>query len=341
MCVKGYSTSTQQRQEDANSCLGMVVGSSAAMQKIAMIVCQVAESPTTSVLLQGESGTGKDMVARAIHTLSRRRSAYQFVDINCAAIPDTLLETELFGVEPGAFTDAKVLREGYLLRADGGTLFLDEIGSMPLVLQAKLLRFLEARSFRRVGGTKEIHVDLRVISATNIDLKTAVAHKAFREDLFYRLDVITISLPPLRERPEDIEPLIEHFLQLHHLEGMGPLRIHPQAMELLLRYSWPGNVRQLRSVIQRGQILCDGHEILPKDLPDEIRRAGSNTAQRLQEVQQEISLPREGIDLRAFLGAIERKLVLEALERCHGNQVQAAALLHISRDQLRYRLGNL
>ena len=201
-------------------------------------------------------------------------------------------------------------------------------------------RFLETRSFRRVGGTKEIHVDLRVISATNVDLKSAVAHHAFREDLFYRLDVITLTLPPLRERPEDVEALIEHFLQLHQVEGMEPLRINPQAMELLLRYSWPGNVRQLRSTIQRGQILCDGREILPKDLPEEIRKAGSSAAQRLQEVQEQITLPPEGVDLRVFLGNIECKLVQEALERCHGNQVQAATLLHISRDQLRYRLTN-
>ena len=343
MCVKGRSTSfagfaKEPAREDAKSCLGMVVGRSDVMHKIALMVRQVAESPTTTVLLQGESGTGKDVVARAIHTLSRRRSAYQFVDINCAAIPDTLLETELFGVEPGAFTDAKFLREGYLLRADGGTLFLDEIGSMPLVLQTKLLRFLETRSFRRVGGTKEMHVDLRVISATNVDLKTAVAHRAFREDLFYRLDVITLTLPSLRERPEDIEPLIEHFLQLHHVEGLEPLRMNREAIELLLRYAWPGNVRQLRSVIQRGQILCDGREILSKDLPEEIRKAGSSAAQRLQEVQEQLTLPPEGVDLRAFLGSIEGKLVQEALERCHGNQVQAAALLRISRDQLRYRL---
>jgi two-component system NtrC family response regulator len=341
--VKGRGTSfagfaKEPAREDAKSFLGMVVGRSDVMHKIALMVRQVAESPTTTVLLQGESGTGKDVVARAIHTLSRRRSAYQFVDINCAAIPDTLLETELFGVEPGAFTDAKFLREGYLLRADGGTLFLDEIGSMPLVLQTKLLRFLETRSFRRVGGTKEMHVDLRVISATNVDLKTAVAHRAFREDLFYRLDVITFTLPPLRARPEDIEPLIEHFLQLHHVEGMEPLHMNREAIELLLRYGWPGNVRQLRSVIQRGQILCDGREILPKDLPEEIRKAGSSTAQRLQEVQEQLTLPPEGVDLRAFLGSIEGKLVQEALERCHGNQVQAAALLRISRDQLRYRL---
>src|ERR1700719_2828089 len=194
-----HGLSKEPAQEDADSCLGMVIGRSELMHKIATMVRQVALSPTTTVLLQGESGTGKDVVAHAIHTLSRRRSAYQFVDINCAAIPDTLLETELFGVEPGAFTDAKVFREGYLLRADGGTLFLDEIGSMPLVLQAKLLRFLETRSFRRVRSTKEIHVELRVISATNLNLQTAVAHKLFREDLLYRLKVITLYLPPLRE----------------------------------------------------------------------------------------------------------------------------------------------
>ncbi len=317
--------------------LGIVVGRSKAMQEIAALVRQVAAYPATTVLLQGESGTGKDVIARMIHALGRR-AASPFVDINCAAIPETLLETELFGVEAGAFTDARVSLEGYLLRADGGTLFLDEIGSMPLVLQAKLLRFLETRSFRRVGSTKELHVDLRIISATNVDLQAAVARKTFRDDLFYRLKVITITLPPLRERPEDIEPLVEHFLRLHTVEGEEPLRISPQALELLQRYSWPGNVRQLRAVIQRGHILCDNHIILPEDLPEEIRQGGSNAARRLYEVQQQLSLPPEGVDLRAFLGEIERKFIHEALARCQGNQVQAAALLHISRDQLRYRL---
>ena len=325
---------------DLFSTMGMVIGRSKAMQEIATIVRQVAMYPTTTVLLQGESGTGKDVVARAIHTASwlpGRHSTNQFVDINCAAIPETLLETELFGVEMGAYTDAKTTREGYLLRADGGTLFLDEIGSMPLVLQAKLLRFLETRCFRRVGSTKEIHVDLRVISATNVELHAAVARKTFREDLLYRLKVITLYLPPLRERVEDIELLLEHFLRLHSIEGEPPLCISPEAKELLLRYSWPGNVRQLRSIIQRGQILCDAYEICPKDLPLEIRKGSGNAAQRLQELQHEVSLPPEGIDLRTFLGTIERKFVHEALERCNGNQVKAAALLHMSRDQLRYR----
>src|SRR6266571_1877654 len=225
--VKGRSASLSRElslpqeldQDSPQYYAGMVLGRSRAMQEIATLVRQIAAYPTTTVLLQGESGTGKDIVAHAIHTLSPR-SAYPFAPINCAAIPTTLLETELFGVEAGAFTDAKTTRDGHLLRADGGTLFLDEIGSMPLVLQAKLLRFLETRTFRRVGGTRELHVDLRIVSATNVDLKAAVAHKSFREDLFYRLEVITIPLPPLRARSEDIELLVEHFLQLHNAEGL-------------------------------------------------------------------------------------------------------------------------
>src|SRR5436305_825207 len=337
ICVKARSMShglsKEPAQEDANSCMGMVIGRSEAMHKIVMMVRQVAESPTTTVLLQGESGTGKDVLARAIHTLSRRRSAYQFVDINCAAIPDTLLETELFGVEPGAFTDAKVLREGYLLRADGGTLFLDEIGSMPLVLQAKLLRFLETRSFRRVGGTREIHVDLRVVSATNVDLQSAVTHKTFRDDLFYRLKVITIHLPSLRERREDIELLAEHFLKSFAGEDQPPLHLSNPALQLLQRYAWPGNVRELRSVMQGCQILCAGPEILAADLPENIRENKQDSAQHLLELCQQMHLPAEGIDLWEVLGTIERTLIQEALERCNGNQVQAAALLRISRDQ--------
>lgn len=333
-----HQPSDDQLVEDPIARLGMVIGHSKAMNEIATQVRQVAAYPDTTVLLQGESGTGKDVIAHAIHVLSRR-AGFQFVDINCAAIPDTLLETELFGVEAGAFTDAKVSREGHLLRADGGTLFFDEIGSMPFNLQAKLLRFLETRSFRRVGSTREIHVNLRIISATNVDLLAAVAHRVFREDLFYRLQVITLHLPPLRERPEDIEPFVAHFLQLYSLEGMQPLRISPEAMELILRYSWPGNIRELRSVVQRGQILCSDNEIRPEDLPEQIRKAGSSNSQHLSEIEQSIHLPTDGVDLQAFLSNIERKLVLEALERCNGNQVRAAALLGISRDQLRYRLA--
>jgi two-component system response regulator AtoC len=315
----------------------LMVGQSPAMSEVMTMIRQVAQYPTTTVLLQGESGTGKDVVAHAIHALSSR-STYPFVDINCAAIPETLLETELFGVEAGAYTDAKASREGYLLRADGGTLFLDEVGSMPLVLQAKLLRFLETRSFRRVGSTKEMHVDLRVISATNVDLEAAVASRAFRDDLFYRLKVITIYLPPLRERLEDIEPLVDYFIQSYNNGSEIPLRIHPDAIALLRRYHWPGNVRELRSVIQRGQILCEDGEIRPEDLPESVRYVEKSDQQRLRELQAQMHLPIEGLDLRAYLAGIEQIFVREALERYQGNQVRAAALLRLSRDQLRYRL---
>lgn len=315
----------------------MIIGRSTAIQNVISMIRQVAAYPETTVLLQGESGTGKEVVARAIHQLSSR-AAYQFVPINCAAIPETLLESELFGVEAGAFTDAKASRDGYVLRAHCGTLFLDEIGSMPLVLQAKLLRFLETLSFQRVGGTKQLHVNLRVISATNVDLQSAVAHKTFRDDLFYRLKVFIIYLSPLRERPEDIEPLVEHFLQIHRIEGDKPLRISQEALKMLQRYSWPGNIRELRSVIQSGQILCDDNVILPKDLPESIHKAATNASQRLHEIAQQMHLPPEGLDLRAFLSSIEHRFLQEALERSHGNQVHAAALLRISRDQLRYRL---
>ncbi len=322
---------------DPLASIGLIVGNSPAMREIAAQMCQVAASPDTTVLLQGETGTGKEVFARAIHLLSRR-AAYQFVDVNCAAIPETLWETELFGVEAGAFTDARTSREGYFLRADGGTLFLDEVGSMPQAVQAKLLRFLETRSFRRVGSLKEIHVRLRVISATNVDLHDAVAHRAFREDLYYRLQVLTLYLPPLRSRAEDVEPLVQHFLRLSSPQGEEPLRISTEALALLQRYFWPGNIRELRSVIQRGQILCRDHEIRPDDLPQVIRQGGSSDLERLREVSERIHLPAEGMKLPAFINEIEHRLVGEALELCHDNQVRAAALLGLTRDQLRYRM---
>lgn len=316
---------------------GLIVGQSPVMREVAQQMRLVAASPDTTVLLQGETGTGKEVFARAIHTLSRR-AAYQFVDVNCAAIPETLWETELFGVEAGAFTDARTSREGYLLRADGGSLFLDEIGSMPRAVQAKLLRFLETRSFRRVGSLKEIHVRLRIISATNVDLHDAVAHGVFRDDLYYRLQVVTLYLPPLRSRPEDIEPLVHHFLALFSVEGREPLCISPEALELLRQYPWPGNVRELRSVIQRGQILCQNQTIGPADLPEMVRRGPRAGFARLQEIQESLHVPPEGVDLPALLAGIERRFVQEALDLCHGNQVHAAALLGLTRDQLRYRM---
>jgi two-component system response regulator AtoC len=317
----------------------MIIGKSPAIQQIIKMIRQVAPYPSTPILLQGESGTGKEVVARAIHELSSR-AAYQFVPINCAAIPETLLESELFGVEAGAYTDAKVSRQGYIWRANHGSLFLDEIGSMPLLLQSKLLRFLETFRFHRVGGTREMHVDLRVISATNTDLQLAVAQRRFRDDLFYRLNVIPIYLPPLRDRKEDIEDLVTHFLRIHNAGSDEPLSISKDAINYLLQYTWPGNIRELRSVIQRGQILCDHNVIEPKDLPQAVRNAGQSTLLHLREIQQQLHLPPDGLDLPTFLREIEATFIQEALERCRGNQVRAASLLHLTRDQLRYRLQN-
>jgi two-component system response regulator AtoC len=318
----------------------IIIGNSSAMHNVRHLVRQVSLYPETTVLLQGESGTGKEVIATAIHQLSHPASA-PFVPINCAAIPGTLLETELFGVVAGAFTDAHVSRDGYLLRAHKGTLFLDEISSMQLALQAKLLRFLETRTFLPVGGTKEIHVKLRVISATNVDLQEAVAKRVFREDLFYRLNVITIVIPSLRDRSEDIVPLVEHFLRLDNGPRSEPFRMGEDALELLQRYAWPGNVRELRSVIEYSKIICDSDTIHAQDLPEVIWKAPTSAAQRLREIQQHIRLPPEGIDLLAFLSAIEHTFIQEALAYCDSNQVHAAALLGISRDQLRYRLQRL
>ncbi|MGI0134128.1 MAG: sigma 54-interacting transcriptional regulator, partial [Candidatus Micrarchaeaceae archaeon] len=208
----------------------------------------------------------------------------------------------------------------------------------PQAVQAKLLRFLETRRFRRVGSLKEIHVRLRVISASNVDLQDAVARRTFRADLYYRLQVVTLYLPPLRSRPEDIEPLVHHFLSLSTQNGAEPLRINAEALALLRCYPWPGNVRELRSVIQRGRVLCQNHEIQTADLPEVIRQGNFSDLAHLLELQASMHLPPTGMNLPVFLAGIERQLVQEALDYCHGNQVRAAALLGLTRDQLRYRM---
>lgn len=315
----------------------VVVGDSSAMRDVMHLVHQVALYPSTTVLLQGESGTGKEVVAHAIHDLGAR-STSPFVALNCAAIPETLLETELFGVEAGAFTDARFSRPGLLTLADKGTLFLDEIASMPLSLQAKLLRFLETRSFVPVGSIKEVHVDLRIISATNVDLRVAISRNAFRDDLFYRLKVVPILIPPLRDRSEDIDPLISFFLQQVNTLRSKPLSISEEALVMLRDYPWPGNVRELRSMIEYVSIICDSGVVLPVHLPENIRESPTIAAHHLQEILHQLHLPPEGINLPGFLRAIESAFVREALAHSHGNQVHAAALLKMSRDQLRYRL---
>jgi two-component system, NtrC family, response regulator AtoC len=319
---------------------GMIIGQSPAMQKIITSVHQVASYPKARILIQGDSGTGKDVVAQAIHKAGLSSSSPgSFVAINCAAIPESLMETELFGVEAGAYTDAKVARDGLLARAHRGTLFLDEIGSMPLILQAKLLRFLETWSFRRVGGMKESHVQLRVIAATNVDLQTAVARKEFRDDLFYRLKVVTLFMPPLREHREDIPLLIEHFLQRESSQRGLPLRISDEALNLLLHYNWPGNVRELQHAIELGAILCQDNLIQADDLLSVVSPPQMNVNVQAADLLQKLSLPTEGINLPTFLASIEHAFIQEALKRCGRNQVHAAALLGISRDKLRYRLA--
>jgi two-component system response regulator AtoC len=303
---------------------------------------KVAESEVRSVLLQGESGTGKDLVAKAIHYGSRRSDA-PFVAINCAAIPSTLIESGLFGYEKGAFTDAKVRKEGLFEQAEGGTLFLDEIGELELGLQAKLLRVLEEGAFRRVGGLKDIPLDVRVVAASNRDLKAESEAARFRLDLYYRLSVIQIDIPPWRERGDDILLLAEHYISTlgerlrlrKRITGLAP-----DVAETFRHYSWPGNVRELRNVVERALILEDGDlittEYLPRDLTAQTGRVEQGTS-KAEESGDEFRLPAR----RVSLDEIETSLVQQALERSGGNQTRAAELLGISRDQLRYRLKKL
>ena len=319
-----------------------IIGQSPAMREMLAIARKVAESEVSSVLLQGESGTGKDLVAKAIHYQSNR-SEGPFVAINCAALPGTLIESELFGYEKGAFTDAKARKEGLFQQAEGGTLFLDEIGELELSLQAKLLRVLEEGAFRRVGGLKDIPFDARVIAASNRDLKTESEAGRFRLDLYYRLSVIQIDIPSLRERGDDVLLLTEHYI-----ESFGERlrkRVHeiePEVAAAFRRYEWPGNVRELRNVIERALILEDGDVITMKYVPraviegikesiaeDSRTAAGASSSH--------FRLPQEGLSLEE----VEMELVRQAIERSSGNQTKAAELLGISRDQLRYRLKKL
>jgi len=316
-----------------------IIGESPVMREMLGLARKVAESEVSSVLLQGESGTGKDLVAKAIHYHSARADN-PFVAINCAALPGTLIESELFGYEKGAFTDAKARKEGLFEQAEGGTLFLDEIGELELSLQAKLLRVLEECSFRRVGGLKDLPLNVRVIAASNRDLKTESEANRFRADLFYRLSVIQIDMPPLRERGDDIRVLAQHYLASFksrlrkNIDSIGA-----DALTAFQRYEWPGNVRELRNVIERAMILEDGNEITAKYLPRGLvgdSRPGIERNGELGNLDQ-VRLPAAGISL----DEVEMSLVRQALLRSGGNQTKAAELLDISRDQLRYRMKKL
>jgi two-component system response regulator AtoC len=314
-----------------------IVGDSPAMCEMLTLAHKVAESEVSSVLLQGESGTGKDLVAKAIHYHSTRAES-PFVAINCAAIPGTLIESELFGYEKGAFTDAKARKEGMFEQAEGGTLFLDEIGELELSLQAKLLRVLEEGSFRRVGGLKDLPLDVRVIAASNRDLKTEGEAGRFRADLFYRLSVIQIDIPPLRERGDDIRVLAEHYMSSFKSRLRKDIAsITPEALAAFRSYDWPGNVRELRNVIERAMILEDGDEITAKYLPRGLAAESRARTAIDSMAPDKVRLPAAGVSLEE----VEMSLVRQALERSGGNQTKAAELLDISRDQLRYRMKKL
>jgi len=301
-----------------------IVGSSTSMKAVKSLLARVASSPASTVLLTGETGTGKDLAAKAIH-FNSDRSNRQFVNITCSAIPEQLLESELFGHERGAFTDARQQKRGLFETADGGTVFLDEIGEMTPALQAKLLRFLEEKSFKRVGGLTDVRVDVRVIAATHRNLEQLVQEGKFREDLFYRLQVMPIVLPALRERRGDIPLLVNYYVDKFNREFKKKVtHVSAAAMKMLEDYGWPGNIRELRNAIERAMLLIDGSTLEPSHLTMLQRPVASSKFQ----------LPPEGVKLED----LERQLLVQALERSGGNQTQAGELLGINRDQVRYRI---
>jgi len=307
-----------------------IIACSREMHQVLEMVQKVADSDASTVFIHGESGTGKELVARAIHYQSARADQ-PFMAINCAAVPSTLLESELLGHEKGAFTDAKNLKKGLFELADGGTVFLDEIGDMDPAMQAKLLRVLEERSFRRVGGTRDVCVDVRIVSATNRDLRKAMEDKSFRPDLYYRIGVIPIHLPPLRERRDDILPLAEFFIRQFNREFSKQVQgISRMAQKILLEYAWPGNIRELRNVIERAIILECEDQLLVENLPREL------VSQSVEDNRGPLNfqLPPEGVDIEE----VERELLRQALEMARGNQTQAAKLLHLGIDAFRYRM---
>lgn len=305
-----------------------IYGNSLKIQAVKNLIGLVAQTPRTSVLIQGESGTGKELVANAIHHSSNRRNK-PLVKINCSAIPDNLIESELFGHEKGAFTDAKILKKGIFELANGGTLFLDEVSSLKLNLQPKLLRVLETQTLRRVGGTVDIPVDVRIVTATNKNLEESVKDGEFREDLYYRLKVMVIDVPPLRERQEDILPLAKLFLDWNNREFNKEIKgISPEAEKVLLYYSWPGNVRELKNVIERASILCQGDWLEPEHLPLELQAESESTH---VEAESEYSA--------AFsLNEMEKRHILHVLKQNKNNKSRTARILGISRSTLREKL---
>jgi two-component system response regulator AtoC len=332
MVEKGLETSRLRREvrhlrssQGSEYSFDGVIGGSPAMMQVKALLARVAASPASTVLLTGETGTGKDLAAKAIHYNSER-AAKPFINITASALPEQLLESELFGHERGAFTDARQQKRGLLETADGGTVFLDEIGEISAGLQSKLLRFLEEKTFKRVGGLADIRVDVRVIAATNRNLEADVQAGKFREDLFYRLQVMPIALPALRERTGDIPRLVNYYIDRYNREFRKRVKgVSPEALALLEQYRWPGNIRELRNAIERAMLLMDRDWLRPEDFTTLVRTSSA---------QSQFRLPPGGL----VLEDVERQLVIQALERARGNQTRAGQLLGINRDQVRYRI---
>jgi len=327
------------RQQKDKVTFDHIIGHSPLMRNIIQVSKKIARINTTTVLLLGESGTGKDLFAKAIHNESNR-SGKPFVTINCASLPETLLESELFGYEQGAFTDAKKLKKGLFEMATGGTVFLDEIGEINLATQVKLLGVIENRVVRRLGGTTDIPVEIRIIAATNKDLKKSIEEKHFREDLYYRLKVFQINIPPLREHEEDIPVLSEYFLTQFNVQFRKNIKeIDPAAKELLEKYKWPGNISELRNVIERGVILENNDVLQVESLPGEIinlhgiKMPTSGTDEKAAAAPQVESFP-EG----ASLYELEKQTIIQALQKAKYNKTRASRLLGITRDTLRYKM---
>ena len=319
-------------EEDGGAGVGgfKMVAASTAMKQVLRFARRVAESEVSAILIEGESGTGKDIIAQFIHHFGRR-SRGPFVPLNCAAIPENLLESELFGYEKGAFTDARASKAGLLEVASGGTIFLDEIGEMPIALQAKMLRVLEEQTFRRLGGVRDIQVDVRVLAATNCNLTEAIEAGKFRRDLYYRLNVIQVFLPPLRDRKEDVLPLAENFVRLYNAKFKRDTQgVSNGAAAMLLGYDWPGNVRELRNVIERAMVLEDSNWIQAASL--HISSPGSNP------LLSDPPAESEEANFTLSLEEIERNLLSKALAKTSGNQTRAAVILGITRDTLRYKM---
>jgi two-component system response regulator AtoC len=310
-----------------------ILSKSPHMHAVFELIGHVAQAATTTVLVEGETGTGKELVARAIHQASPRAGG-PLVAVNCAALPESLLESELFGHEKGSFTTAINQRKGRFELADGGTIFLDEIGEVPLPMQAKLLRVLQERSFERVGGTETVEVDVRVIAATNKDLRKLIADGKFREDLYYRLNVVKIDLPPLRDRAEDVPLLATHFTQKYARPGLPPKHVAPEAMEVLLRYDWPGNIRELENAIERACVTSRDEFIRPENLPPDLTRRppgkGKTTVDLSRPLQDQLS---------EVVTAFEKRYLRRALRRARGHVGRAATIAGLSRRTLTAKIA--